>query len=96
VEAPVLVEVVDANTITRVYSGSVNEAEPQLEDASGGAPLIPRSLRRPDFHPLGGTTSDDVMSIPESFDIVDLGAGELGLLGYRRALPLPTSWRHVA
>jgi hypothetical protein len=48
--------------------------------------LIPVSLRGPSFCPLGGgggggTTSDDVMFIPVSFNVVDLGASELGAAG---------------
>jgi hypothetical protein len=35
------------------------------------------------------------MSVPGSFDIVDLGAGELGLSDYLRAPPLPANWRKV-
>jgi hypothetical protein len=37
-----------------------------------------------------------VTSVPGPFDIVDLGAGELGLPGNPRAPPLPASWRQVA
>jgi hypothetical protein len=36
------------------------------------------------------------MFVPGSFDIVDLGAGELGLSGYPRVPLLPASWRQVA
>jgi hypothetical protein len=36
-----------------------------------------------------------VTSIPGSFDIVDPGAHELGLSGYPRVPPLPSSWRQV-
>jgi hypothetical protein len=32
----------------------------------------------------------DVSSVPKSFDIVDLGNGELGLSGYPRVPLLPT------
>jgi hypothetical protein len=34
---------------------------------------------------------DDVSSVPRSFNIVDQGNRELGLPGYPRAPPLPTS-----
>jgi hypothetical protein len=36
------------------------------------------------------------MSVPRSFDIVDLGVGELGLTGYPRASLLPANLRQVA
>jgi hypothetical protein len=35
------------------------------------------------------------MSVPGFFDIVDFGAGELGLLGYPRVPLLLTGWRQV-
>jgi hypothetical protein len=38
---------------------------------------------------------NDVMYALGSIDIVDLGAGKLGLPGYPRAPPLLASWRQV-
>jgi hypothetical protein len=61
------------------------------EDTPSGATLILVSTRASGSCPLGGTASDDATSVPGSFNIVDLGAGVLGLSGYPRALPLPTS-----
>jgi hypothetical protein len=98
VGAPVLVEAVDADAIPRIDSGHANEVAPRPEDASGGAALIPGSPREPSFRPLGGTTSDSMMSVPGSFDIVDLGAGELGLSGYPDCCPCPLAagkWQEV-
>jgi hypothetical protein len=46
--------------------------------------------------PTRGGTLDDGTSVPRSFDIVDLGASELGLSGYPRVPPLPASYRKVA
>jgi hypothetical protein len=86
--APVLVEDVDADMIPCVNSCRANEVEPQPEDASSAAILILGSLRGSGFRLPRGTASDNVMSVPRSFDIVDLGAGQLGLSGYPRALPL--------
>jgi hypothetical protein len=46
-------------------------------------------------HPRGPLL-DDMMFVPGSFDIVDLGVCELGLPGNPRAPLLPASWRQVA
>jgi hypothetical protein len=48
----------------------VNEAEGRPEDASGGAALIPGSLRGHGFSQPQGTASDDLMPVLRSFDIV--------------------------
>jgi hypothetical protein len=59
----------------------VNEVEPQLEDTLVGATLIPGSPRGPGFSAPRETASNGVGSASGSFDIVDLGASELGLSG---------------
>jgi hypothetical protein len=74
----------------------VNEVEPRPEDVHDGVALILGCLRGPGFNPPQGGTLNDVMSILVSFDIVDLGAGELGLQGYPRVQLLPASWSQVA
>jgi hypothetical protein len=89
--APVLVQAANTDAVPCIDNGHVNEVEPQPEDASGGAALIPGSPRRPNFWLPGGTASDGVTSVPGSFDIVDSGDGELGLSGYCREPPLPAS-----
>jgi hypothetical protein len=93
VEAPVLVEAASANMIPRVDDGRVNEVEPRPRDAPNGAALIPGSLRGPDFSPPCENASNDVGSSLGSVDIVDLGAGELGMSGYPREPLWPASWR---
>jgi hypothetical protein len=94
-EAPIPVEALGANVTPCVNSGHVNDVEPQPKDTTDGAALIPGSLRGPDFSPPRETASDDMGSAPGSIDIMDLGAGELGLPGCPRASLLPTSWRQV-
>jgi hypothetical protein len=78
-----------------VDGGRANEVEHWHEDAPDGAALILGPPRGQDFRPPRGTASDDVMSIPGSFDIVDFKASELGLSGYPRAPLLPASLRQV-
>jgi hypothetical protein len=95
-EVPVPVEAVGAKVTPRVDGGRANEAEPRPEDTPGGAAFIPGSPVGLGFCPPRGITSDNVMSAPGSFDVVDLGGGELGLPGYPRVPLLPTSWRQVA
>jgi hypothetical protein len=84
-QAPVSVEAAGANMTPRINGGHANEAEPRPEDASGGVALILDSPWGPDFSLPQETASEDVMSIPGSFDIVDLGASEMGMPGYPRA-----------
>jgi hypothetical protein len=95
VKAPAPVQVADANAVPLVDDDHVNEGEPQPKDAPGGAASIPGSSRDPTSANQGGTL-DDGTSVPRSFDIVDLGASELGLSGYPRVPPLPASYRKVA
>jgi hypothetical protein len=58
--------------------------------------LTPESLRGPSLSPSQEAALGDVMSVPGSSDIMDLGTGELGLPGYPRVPLRPTSWRQVA
>jgi hypothetical protein len=61
----------------------------------GEATLTPGSPRGPGFSPPREDASDDKISVPGSFDIVDLGTGELGLPGYlerRFCLPAGGKW----
>jgi hypothetical protein len=95
VTAPVPVEAAGANVTPCVDDGRVNEVEPRPEDAPDGAALIPESSWGPCFSPPHDTTSDGVGSAPGSFDIVNLGVGELGLPGCPRAQLLPARWRQV-
>jgi hypothetical protein len=60
----------------------VKETEPRPEYSPGPVALTPGSPRGPGFSPSWKAALDDVMSIPESSDIADLGTGELGLPGY--------------
>jgi hypothetical protein len=78
-EAPVSVEAAGANMTPCVDCGHANEVEPRPRDVPDGAILIPESPRGPDFSPPQGTASYDATSVPVSPDILDLGAGELGL-----------------
>jgi hypothetical protein len=48
----------------------------------GSVILTPGSLRGSDFSPSREAILDDVMSIPESSDVADLGTMELGLSGF--------------
>jgi hypothetical protein len=91
VEVPALMGVVGANVSPRVDGGHVNGAEPRLDDAPGRAALTPGTSKGPSFSASREATLDDVTSVPGSFDIVDLGTGEPGLLRYPRAPLLPTS-----
>jgi hypothetical protein len=66
-----------------------------LKDTPGEATLTPGSPRGPGFSPPREDASDDKISVPGSFDIVDLGTGELGLPGYperRFCLPAGGKW----
>jgi hypothetical protein len=81
IEASPPVGAAGANMTPRVDSGCVKEAELQPEDAPGPVTLTPRSPRGPGFDPSQEAILDDVMSIPGSFDVTDLGTGELGLAG---------------
>jgi hypothetical protein len=69
----------------------LNGAEPQLEDAPGRAALTPGTLKGPSFSTSQEATLGDATSIPQSFDIVDLGTREPGLSGYPRVPLLPAS-----
>jgi hypothetical protein len=80
-EAPALVLAAGANMTPPVNCGRADELGPWFEETPDGAALILRSPRGPGFSAPRGTASDDVMFIPGSFDVVDLGAGELGLSG---------------
>jgi hypothetical protein len=60
----------------------MNRVDPQFVDAPGLAALTPGSSREPSFSYSQEATLDDAPSIPRSFDIVDLGNGELGMLRY--------------
>jgi hypothetical protein len=95
-EVPVLVEAVGDNMTPYIDGGRVKKVEPRPEDTPDGVSLIPRSPRGPDFSPPHETISDCVGSAPGSFDVMDLGAGELGLSGGARAPLLPASWRKLA
>jgi hypothetical protein len=65
--------------------------DPGLEDALGEVALAPGPPRGSGFSSPRGAASDHVMSIPGSFNIMDLGISELGLSGYLRAPLLPAS-----
>jgi hypothetical protein len=80
-EVPSLV-VAGADATPWVGSSCEKEAEPQPEDALGSVILTPGSLRGSDFSPSREAILDDVMSIPESSDVADLGTMELGLSGF--------------
>jgi hypothetical protein len=90
-EAPVLMEAAGANMTPRIDGDHANEVEPRPEDAPDGAALILGSPRGPGFSPPQGTASDNMMSTLGSLDIVDLGAGELGLPGCPTVPLLPAS-----
>jgi hypothetical protein len=81
-ESPPSVGAAGANATPCVDGAHAKEAEPRLEDASGPMALTPRSLRGPGFTPSREVALDAVMSVPGSFNVVDLGTRELGLLGY--------------
>jgi hypothetical protein len=95
VEAPTLTGTIGANMSPRAGGGRKNEVEPRSIDAPGLSALTPRSLREPGFSSSQDAALDDAPFVPGSFDIVDLGNRELGLPGYPRAPPLPTSWGQV-
>jgi hypothetical protein len=65
--------------------GRANGAESWPDDAPGQAALIPGTSKVPGFSLSREAALDDAMVVPGSFDIVDLGIGELGLLGYPHA-----------
>jgi hypothetical protein len=92
---PGLTGMASANVSLRVDGDRVNGVEPWPEDAPNRATLTPSTSEGPGFSPSREATLDDVMSIPGSFDIVDLGTGEPGLPGYPRAPLLPTSYGQV-
>jgi hypothetical protein len=94
-EVPSLV-VAAADATPRVGGSCVKEAEPWPDDVPSPVILTPWSLRGSGFSPSQEAILDDVMSIPESSYIVDLGIGELELPGFPRAPLRPTSWRQVA
>jgi hypothetical protein len=79
-----------------IDGGRANEAEPQPKDVSGLTALASRSLRGPGFCSPWEIASDDVASTLGSFNIMGLGDGELGLLGYPRASLLTARCRQVA
>jgi hypothetical protein len=98
VKAPIQVEVADANVIPHVDGNHVNEEEPRPEDVPGGVALISGSLGQPDFCLPGETALDYTTSLPRSFDIVNLGAGELWLSGYMKAMahpPARVKWQQL-
>jgi hypothetical protein len=69
----------------------VNEVEPRPEDASSGDASASGSSRGPGSRLLGDVTPGDVIAASGPSDIVDSGAIELGLPGYPRGPPPPTS-----
>jgi hypothetical protein len=85
-----------ANVTPHIDGGHAKEVEPWPEDAPGLVALILGSLRGPDFSTSQEATLDDVMSVPKSSNIADLGTRELGLPGYPRGPLWPASWRQVA
>jgi hypothetical protein len=89
-------KVADASVPMGAAGGPHALMEPGPEDALGEVALASGSLRGSGFSSPRGAASDHVMSIPESFNIMDLGIGELGLSGYLGAPLLPDSWRQVA
>jgi hypothetical protein len=71
--------------------GHANGTGPRPKDAPGEADVAPDSLMRYGFSPPQGAASNDVTSVPGSIDIVGLGIGRLGLLGYPQVPLLPAS-----
>jgi hypothetical protein len=96
VDTPTLICAVGANTPSHAGGGRVNKAEPRSVDVPGRAALTPESSWELGFCPSQEAILDDIPYVPRSFDIVDLGNGELGLLGYLRAPLLLAGWGHVA
>jgi hypothetical protein len=89
VEVLALMGTAGANVSPCPDGGHTNGAEAQPEDVLGRIALTLGSLKGPGFSPSREATLDDVMSVPGSFDIVDLGAGAVG---YPRAPLLLASW----
>jgi hypothetical protein len=94
-EAPALKGVTGVKASPCIDGSHVNGVEPQPKNVPGQGALTPVSLRGPGFSPSREAASDDVMSVPGSFNIVDLGTGEVGLPGFPRAPLLPASWKQV-
>jgi hypothetical protein len=82
VEAPALKGAAGAMASPRIDGSHTNGVEPQPKDVPGQGALTLVSLRGPSFSPSREATSDDVMFVPRSFNIVDPGTGEVGLPGY--------------
>jgi hypothetical protein len=89
--APVLMGVAGTNVSPRTDGNRMNRVEPRPKDAPGQATLTPRTLKGSGFSPSSEAALYDVMSVPGSFGIVDLGTREPGLLTYTRAPLLPAS-----
>jgi hypothetical protein len=92
VEEPSLSGAARANVSPRADGGPANGVEPQPKDAPGRAALTLGTLKGPGFSLSQEATLDDVMFVPGSFDIVDLGTEESRLLGYPLVPLLPASW----
>jgi hypothetical protein len=71
-----------ANVTPHIDGGRAKEVERRPEDAPGLVALTPGSPRGSGFSSFRDATLDDVMSIPKSSNIADLGTGERGLSGY--------------
>jgi hypothetical protein len=73
-DGPAHMEAAAADALPCIDDSHVNEVEFQPEDALGGDALVPESLRGPRSHPPEDTIAGDVISAPDSSDIVDNGA----------------------
>jgi hypothetical protein len=70
-EAPALMGVAGTNFTPHTDGSHVDEAEPQLDDVPGQATLAPGSSKAHGFSLSREPVSDDVTSVPGSFDIVE-------------------------
>jgi hypothetical protein len=87
------VEEADVNALPLTDGSRANEAEPRPEDVPVRDASALGPLRSPGSSPPRDAAPSDSMLAPESSDIVDLGANELGLSGYPRALHTLSSWK---
>jgi hypothetical protein len=88
-EAPALSGAVGANALPHASGGRANEVGPWYVDLPSQAALTPRSLRELGFNSSWEAALTELPSVHGSFNLVDLGNGELGQVARGTELTCP-------